>query len=418
MPNQFMPTNTGIGAIPPEFALQQQQLNRQQQMAQLLLQQGSQPQAAGQMVSGRYVPNSFFQNLQPVANMLVGAYMANKGDKAALDLAEQLRKRQENATQELTNTMFGAPAQYVPQGEPLAGEMISPAIKASPQDAFKKAMLYADVPQIRAMLPTLAEQVTPKPVTPTGEIANYTYMKEKGLIPANMTALQYQAFLKQIDNKPEKAPAGYRFTSDGSLEPIKGGPADLKSQQKFAGQENVDTLISGLRDQYNTLLANQGITSKEAAALPNLRSSLSRSAVGQAFGQAVGTQNQSARNTIAQSRPLLLNAIKEATGMSAKQMDSNAELKMYLAAATDPTLDYESNMYALNQLETLFGTPSANRQSGANVPSTNAPSAPQTNVPQAKNAQVGQPLYATNPNTKQRIVSTDGGITWKPVQGK
>ena len=79
MPNQFMPTNTGIGALPPEFALQQQQLNRQQQMAQLLLQQGSQPQAAGQMVSGRYVPNSFFQNLQPVANMLVGAYMAKKG---------------------------------------------------------------------------------------------------------------------------------------------------------------------------------------------------------------------------------------------------------------------------------------------------------------------------------------------------
>lgn len=391
-------------------------LERQRAYARMLMQQSAQPQ--GQMVSGQFVAPSWTQQLNAALNPVIGAYLSKSADEKVLKLADQLRRQQEIATQDLTNTMFGAPAQYVPQGEPLAGEMISPATKASPQEAFKKAMLYADVPQIRAMLPTLAEQAIPKSITPTGEIANYTYMKEKGLIPANMTALQYQAFLKQIDNKPEKAPAGYRFTSDGSLEPIKGGPADLKSQQKFAGQENVDTLISGLRDQYNTLLANQGITSKEAAALPNLRSSLSRSAVGQAFGQAVGTQNQSARNTIAQSRPLLLNAIKEATGMSAKQMDSNAELKMYLAAATDPTLDYESNMYALNQLETLFGTPSANRQSGANVPSTNAPSAPQTNVPQAKNAQVGQPLYATNPNTKQRIVSTDGGITWKPVQGK
>jgi hypothetical protein len=417
MANGFLPTNASIGAIPPELFAQQQALNRQQQMAQLLMQQGmNQPQ--GQMVSGRYVAPSFFQYAAPLAQLYAGTRLQEKGDKTMLELAEALRKRQENATQDLTNTMFGAPAQYVSQGEPLAGEMISPAIKASPQDAFKKAMLYADVPQIRAMLPTLAEQVIPKPITPTGEIANYTYMKEKGLIPANMTALQYQAFLKQIDNKPEKAPAGYRFTSDGSLEPIKGGPADLKSQQKFAGQENVDTLIGGLRDQYNVLLANEGITSKEAGTIPNLRSAISRSAVGQTVGQAVGSTNQSARNTIAQSRPLLLNAIKEATGMSAKQMDSNAELKMYLAAATDPTLDYESNMYALNQLETLFGTPSANRQSGANVPSTNAPSAPQTNVPQAKNAQVGQPLYATNPNTKQRIVSTDGGITWKPVQGK
>lgn len=392
-------------------------LDRQRQLSKMLLQQGMQ-QPQGEMVSGRYVAPAFTQRLANLLSIYGGQKGLEQADIKQQELADQLRRRQEAATQELTNTMFGAPAQFVPQNEPLAGEMISPAVQANPQEAFKKAMLYSDVPQIRAMLPTLAEQAIPKPITPTGEIANYTYMKEKGLIPANMTALQYQAFLKQIDNKPEKAPAGYRFTADGSLEPIKGGPADLKSQQKFAGQENVDTLISGLRDQYNTLLANQGITSKEAPALPNLRSSLSRSAVGQAFGQAVGTQNQSARNTIAQSRPLLLNAIKEATGMSAKQMDSNAELKMYLAAATDPTLDYESNMYALNQLETLFGTPSANRQSGANVPSTNAPSAPQTNVPQAKNAQVGQPLYATNPNTKQRIVSTDGGITWKPVQGK
>jgi hypothetical protein len=31
------------------------------------------------------------------------------------------------------------------------------------------------------------------------------------------------------------------------------------------------------------------------------------------------------------------------------------ELKMYVAAATDPSLDYEANMAALNQLETLYG---------------------------------------------------------------
>jgi hypothetical protein len=41
--------------------------------------------------------------------------------------------------------------------------------------------------------------------------------------------------------------------------------------------------------------------------------------------------------------------------MSAKQMDSNAELKMYLAAATDPTLDLQTNLNALSQLESLYG---------------------------------------------------------------
>ena len=41
----------------------------------------------------------------------------------------------------------------------------------------------------------------------------------------------------------------------------------------------------------------------------------------QAVGRAVGTENQSARNSIKQARPLLLQYIKNATGMSAQQMN-------------------------------------------------------------------------------------------------
>jgi lipopolysaccharide biosynthesis regulator YciM len=87
--------------LPPELFLQQKALNRQQEMAKMLLAQGAQQNAgpAGQMVSGRYVPNSFFQNLQGPVNQLLGVYMAEKGDKRALDLAEQLRKGKEQETQ-------------------------------------------------------------------------------------------------------------------------------------------------------------------------------------------------------------------------------------------------------------------------------------------------------------------------------
>jgi len=74
----------------PDMYEQQQQLNRKQQMAKLLMSQGAQ-QPQGQMVSGRYVPTSFFQNLAPVANMLTGAYMQNKGDEQAKALAAELR---------------------------------------------------------------------------------------------------------------------------------------------------------------------------------------------------------------------------------------------------------------------------------------------------------------------------------------
>jgi len=79
-----------LGNLPPELYEQQQNLNRQQQMAQMLMQQGQQiPQ--GQMVSGRYVAPSIFQNLASLANTAAGAYLQNKGDKQALELATKLR---------------------------------------------------------------------------------------------------------------------------------------------------------------------------------------------------------------------------------------------------------------------------------------------------------------------------------------
>jgi hypothetical protein len=153
-----------------------------------------------------------------------------------------------------------------------------------------------------------------------------------------------------------RVPMGYRMTPDGKgLEPIPGGPADQKAQTVNVGRETVNTLATGLKDQYNLLKDTGGITSTKESALSNIPAYISSSSLGQGTGKLLGTANQSARNTISQSRPLLLQAIAKATGMSSKQMDSNTELQMYLKAATDPSLDYEANIYALDQLQTLYG---------------------------------------------------------------
>jgi hypothetical protein len=82
-----------IGTLPPELYEQQQQLNRQQQMAQLLMQQGMQ-QPQGQMVSGRYVPTSFFQNILPLAQLYAGKSMAEKADTETTKLAQKLRTQE------------------------------------------------------------------------------------------------------------------------------------------------------------------------------------------------------------------------------------------------------------------------------------------------------------------------------------
>jgi hypothetical protein len=110
-----------VGTLPPELFAQQQQLNRQQQMAQLLMQQGQQ-QPQGQMVSGRFVPTSFFQNIAPLAQMYAGQRMAEKGDKKALDLAAQLRQRygdELSQYQKMMNPTQTELAGPTPTGSPL-----------------------------------------------------------------------------------------------------------------------------------------------------------------------------------------------------------------------------------------------------------------------------------------------------------
>jgi len=74
------------------------------------------------------------------------------------------------------------------------------------------------------------------------------------------------------------------------------------------------------------------------------------------MGQMGGTFNQKSRDVISQARPLLLRSIMQATGMSAKNLDSNAELKLWLSTATDPTKGYEANMEALNNIAGKYGS--------------------------------------------------------------
>ena len=66
-------------------------------------------------------------------------------------------------------------------------------------------------------------------------------------------------------------------------------------------------------------------------------------------------------------------------------MDSNVELKIMLATATDPTLDIESNRRALANLAALYGT-----GSGAAPPPAPSPGAPtRANAAKAKAAPAG-----------------------------
>jgi hypothetical protein len=131
--------------------------------------------------------------------------------------------------------------------------------------------------------------------------------------------------------------------------------AQEKSDVKTQAKQQLSDVVGQLKTSYDTLLEGGGITSTGAGGRENLGAKMGTSQVGQFMGSALGTKNQEQRQIIEQTRPLLLNLIKEATGMSASQMNSNAEMQMYLKAATDPKLSYEANVTALKNLDKTFG---------------------------------------------------------------
>jgi len=162
---------------------------------------------------------------------------------------------------------------------------------------------------------------------------------------------------------------------------------------KSKGQ--VDNLVAQLGSYYDALSDEGGITSTGLRAGSNVMAGIASSGLGQATGRLFGTQAQSQRNSIVQTRPLLVQAIKNATGMSAKQMDSNVELKMMLATATDPTLDIESNRRALANLAALYGT-----GSGAAPPPAPSPGAPTRANAAAAAASAGIKFLGFEPGTQ------------------
>jgi hypothetical protein len=170
-----------IGTLPPELFAEQQQLNRQQQMAQMLMQQGMQ-QPQGQMVSGRYVAPSFFQYAAPLAQMYAGTRMAEQGDKRALALAEQLRKGKEQETQaimeqlkprDVQTEMAGPYTGNVPM--PTATQTLPPDLQAATQLALQSRFGAG-----KELLPTLIQRSLPEPIKPTTDMQNYEFARSQG----------------------------------------------------------------------------------------------------------------------------------------------------------------------------------------------------------------------------------------------
>lgn len=127
--------------------------------------------------------------------------------------------------------------------------------------------------------------------------------------------------------------------------------AAVRETKAEAGKTQLQDQIDDLRGAFTSLNEKRAITSETRNPVSNLLSSIQGSAVGQIGGKAFGTKEQTERNLINSAKQRIAQAIKNATGMSSQQLNSNFELKSMLDSLSDVSLGYEASMEILDRLE-------------------------------------------------------------------
>jgi hypothetical protein len=145
----------------------QQQISRQQKMAEMLLQQGMQ-QPQGQMVSGHYVAPSLVQNLAGLANVYMGQRGIEKAEKAQLDLADRLRQQTMQDVQAYGQAARGVPEQTV-YGAGMEGPTmnVTPAVAPNPEKGLG-ILMGSRSPQSQALAQALLADQMKTIVAPEG----------------------------------------------------------------------------------------------------------------------------------------------------------------------------------------------------------------------------------------------------------
>ncbi len=334
------------------FDTQVGNLNRQRQMAEMLFQQGMTPMQ-GQMVSGHYVSPGIAGGLLKALQIYQGGKGLEQSDQKLTNLVKQREQQQQD-------WLGGMPMSTGNSSD--AG----PVVPTTPSP--EQYMAWA----------LKGQQFNPQAAQIGAQFANLAAGREDRA-NARQEAAQTRKEMLEIQNQNAQEQAKLRASLQPEpLQPVLGpngqpvlmprsqavgmapwNPAAAKTQsqieEKEKGKQTVSDVVSDLGKYYDKLKQEGGITTTGGNPLTNLSARLANTSAGQALASIGGTEAQQARESISQTRPLLMTAIKNATGMSSQQLNSNAELQFYLQSATDPSKGYEANMEALQRLDKMFG---------------------------------------------------------------
>ena len=119
-------------------------------------------------------------------------------------------------------------------------------------------------------------------------------------------------------------------------------------------QETFDKTLENLRDQYRKL-GDQGMLIKPGETTLGNRVAAVGSVNAPGITTILSPERGSAVAALANMRQTTLSALMGATGMSAKQIDSNAEMRAYLDSLSNPGQPVQAIVDTLNNLSQRFG---------------------------------------------------------------
>lgn len=121
-----------------------------------------------------------------------------------------------------------------------------------------------------------------------------------------------------------------------------------------SGRDGLAADLQLMRDAYAKLKEAKAIPSTENGTLSNVRARIQASGPGEFVGGAVGTEEQVAREEIKAAKRRLLSSIKNITGATAQEMNSNVELKTWMDSLGDTSKIVEGNLNILDAIENKY----------------------------------------------------------------
>lgn len=205
------------------------------------------------------------------------------------------------------------------------------------------------------------------------------------------------------------APAGVPASSPTPAEgqPAQQAPAPFGKGKEQESKARVDSALRKMAQAYQALEEEGSVASTKRGALANVGAYLRGTAPGQVVERALATTAQERRDELQSLARQLITDIKNATGMSAQELNSNVELQQMLLAVSNPTQSTQAVRRILNNLSDRFGI-------GAklDIKERTEPAPKESGVPRGRR---GAEAPATTEAQPQRAIVKTGTYNGKKV---